>query len=95
MNKAVLTLKKETSKIVSFLVVKPTQLDPFEKTVCQKTKDKTGSELGSAAITPNHNFGVLYCIDPLALHDYFFQTCQGCYSVVIFAFTDHDNRAFL
>ena len=35
---------------VAFLVVKPTQLEPFEKTVCQKTEDKTGSELGRAAI---------------------------------------------
>ena len=63
---------------VAFLIVKPTQLDPFQKTVCQKTEDKTGSELGSAAITPNYNFGVFYCIDRLALLDYFFQTCQGC-----------------
>ena len=38
-------------------------------------EDKTESELGSAAITPNHNFGVIYCIDSLDLLDYFFQTC--------------------
>ena len=80
---------------MAFLIVKPTQLDPFKKTVCQKTEDKTGSELGSAAITPNHNFSVLYCIDPLDLLDYFFEIAQGCYSVVIFTFTDHNNRDFL
>ena len=80
---------------VAFLVVKPTQLYTFEKTVCRKTDDKTGSELGSAAITPNHNFGERYCIDPIDLLDYFFQTCQGCYSVAIFVFTDYVNRVFL
>ena len=57
----------------AFLVVKPTQLDPFEKTFCQKMVEKTGLELDSSAITPNHNFGVLYCIDPLDLLDYFFK----------------------
>ena len=80
---------------VALIVVKPTQLDSLKRTVCQKTEDKMGLELRSAAITPNHNFGVLCCIDPLDLLDYFFQTCQGCHSVVIFAFTDHDNRVFL
>ena len=82
---------------VDFLVVKPTQLDLIRKTVCQKTEDKTGSEMGSAAITPNHNFGVIYCIViyPLHLLDYFFEIAQGCYSVVIFAFTDNNNQVFL
>ena len=53
--------------------------------------------MGSAAITPNHNFGVIYCIViyPFHLLDYFFEIAQGCYSVVIFAFTDNNNRVFL